>query len=160
MQEFEHYITDAAAFYGLGTAPLRAVLYVESGGTRKPTPRWEPHKNEHSYGLGQILPSTALWMLANPVRFPLPDRLRERTNRAVEDLPTKGEAAFNSLLHDAEVNIFLTAAYLRYQYDRYDGNITDAVAAYNAGSVRKTSTGQYVNQWHVDKFHDALALYA
>jgi hypothetical protein len=32
------------------------------------------------------------------------------------------------------------------------GNIKDVIAAYNAGSVRKTDGGLYVNQKHVDRF--------
>lgn len=32
-------------------------------------------------------------------------------------------------------------------------DIYDAIAAYNAGSVRKTSGGMYTNQKHVDRFH-------
>jgi len=32
--------------------------------------------------------------------------------------------------------------------------VDDVVAAYNAGSPRKTSTGQYMNQSYVDKFHN------
>lgn len=158
--QYEKEITEAAAFYNVDERWLKSVFHIESRGKSAPRPRWEPHLQEHSYGLGQLLSSTALWMLQTPVRFPLPDRLREQAKRTIEEMPTKGEAAFNSLLHNPEMNIYLTAAYLRYQYDRYDGNITDAVAAYNAGSVRKTSTGSYVNQGHVDKFHDALKLYA
>ena len=160
MFKYQNFIDGASSFYGLEPKWIKAVLHVESRGEVAPTPRWEAHKGEHSYGLGQILPSTALWMLSRPDKFPLPDSIRERTKPAVSGQLEKGESSFNNLLHDAEVNIYLTAAYIRYQYDRYNSNITDAVAAYNAGSVRRTSSGAYVNQWHVDKFHDAVDLYA
>lgn len=157
---YEEEINEAAAFYNVDARWLKAVFHIESRGRRDPHPRWEPHLAEHSYGLGQILPSTALWMLRTPARFPIPDTVRQTAKQALEKVPSRGESAFNKLLQDPKVNIFLTAAYLRYQYDRYGGSITDAVAAYNAGSVRKKSNGEYVNQRHVDKFNDALKLYA
>jgi len=160
MFTYEDEIQAASAFHNLQPRWLQAVLWIESRGEKAPTPRWESHLQEHSYGLGQLLPSTALWMLATPSRFAFPDSVRDRAKLAVEELSTRGESSFNKLLHDPEVNIYLTAAYLRYQLDRYDGNITDAVAAYNAGSVRKNDRGAYVNQWHVDKFNNALDRYA
>ena len=156
---YEDLIRSASAFYNVDPDWVSAVLWIESRGEPEPPPRWEAHKGEHSYGLGQLLPSTVHWMLDVPSRFPLPDKLRERIREAREAQTKEGESAFTEILHDPEVNIYLTTAYLRYQLDRYDGNITDAVAAYNAGSVRKKN-GAYVNQWHVDKFHKALDLQA
>lgn len=156
---YEELINDAAAFYNVRPEWVSAVLWIESRGEPEPPPRWEAHKQEHSYGLGQLLPSTVHWMLDVPSRFPLPDRVRARISQAREGQLSRGESSFAEGLHDPEVNIYLTTAYLRYQLDRYDGNITDAVAAYNAGSVRKKN-GAYVNQWHVDKFHNALDLRA
>jgi soluble lytic murein transglycosylase-like protein len=58
----------------------------------------------------------------------------------------------SSLLFDPIINIKTGVSYLKYQLDRY-GNITDAVAAYNAGSARKYN-GVYVNQSYVDKVMD------
>lgn len=57
-------------------------------------------------------------------------------------------------LYDPQVNINAGTDYLARQYKRY-GNWTDAVAAYNAGSVRKKQ-GQYSNQGYVDKIMRAL----
>ena len=157
---FEREIADAAAFYNLKEEWIKAVIWVESRGEPEPKPRWEKHLNEHSYGLGQFLPSTVLWILRTPSVFPLQPRIRQRLSEARLRYLETGERAFNTVLHEPEVNINLIAAYLRYQLDRYDGNIRDAVAAYNAGSVRRTPEGTYVNQWHVDKFGDALDLYS
>lgn len=40
-------------------------------------------------------------------------------------------------LYDGKVNAKWAARYIKYQLDRYPGEWNDAVAAYNAGSVRK-----------------------
>lgn len=52
-------------------------------------------------------------------------------------------------LMDKEVNKAVARAYLAYQYKRYN-NWGDAVAAYNAGRVKRTKDG-LINQGYVDK---------
>lgn len=160
MWQYEEPINEAAAFYNIKPQWIKGIIWIESHGDPSPTPRWEKHLSEHSYGLGQVLPSTALWILRTPSRFPLPPRIRQRLTEGRVGYTEVGERAFNEVLQDPEVSIYLTASYLRYQLDRYDGNIRDAVAAYNAGSVRRTPEGAYENRWHVDKFGDALDRYS
>lgn len=58
--------------------------------------------------------------------------------------------ASKDLLHVGE-NSMYAAKYLRFQLDRY-GNIPDAVASYNRGSVLKVR-GKYSNQEYVDKVY-------
>jgi len=53
-------------------------------------------------------------------------------------------------LYDPLVNSFYAAKYLRYQYDRY-GSWDDAIAAYNAGRVKRRDNGEYINQKYVDE---------
>ena len=53
-------------------------------------------------------------------------------------------------LFNPEINIKVGSNYLRYQLNRYNGNIQDAVAAYNAGTARKVGN-RYINQKYVDK---------
>lgn len=48
--------------------------------------------------------------------------------------------------------------YLKKQVDRYRGDLESAVAAYNAGSARRTDQGQWVNQGYVDKVKKAGGL--
>jgi hypothetical protein len=57
--------------------------------------------------------------------------------------------AFPRAKTDVAFNIDYGAKYLASQFRRY-GSWPDAVAAYNAGSVRRTASGQYVNQAYVD----------
>jgi soluble lytic murein transglycosylase len=159
MHRFEQDIQSASEFYNIRPEWIKAVIEIESKGDPSPKPRWEKHLEEHSYGLGQFLPSTVLWILRTPSKFPLPGRVRQLLKEARLGYLESGERAFNKVLHVPEVNIYLIAAYLRYQLDRYNGDITKAVAAYNAGSVRYRGDA-FVNQWHVDKFHEALQLYS
>jgi len=53
-------------------------------------------------------------------------------------------------LYDAETNCRLGATGLAQNLRRYKGCVEDAVAAYNAGSPRRTLDGKYVNQGYVD----------
>lgn len=57
--------------------------------------------------------------------------------------------AFPKVKVDIVANLEYGAKYLAGHYRKY-GNWMDAVAAYNAGSPRRTSTGAYVNQRYVD----------
>lgn len=54
------------------------------------------------------------------------------------------------LWFNKKINQKLAIKYLQKQYARY-GNFRDAVAAYNAGSVKKNLKGVFVNQKYVDK---------
>jgi len=47
-------------------------------------------------------------------------------------------------LYNPSINIFTGVKYLRFQLNRYK-NLLDMIAAYNAGSVRKTKNGAYIN---------------
>ena len=76
-------------------------------------------------GLMQLMPGTAKWLGFDP-----------------------------EALWDPEINIEAGVKYLRWLYDKY-GNIWDAVAAYNQGSVIKTQKGTYVNQGYVNRVYSA-----
>jgi soluble lytic murein transglycosylase-like protein len=149
------YITKAAHRHGVERDWLVALLLVESNLTVDPKPRWEPHISEHSYGVGQVLPSTAMWMVRSPLDFPIEPAIRAKLQHAAKLCGWKGEKAVNALYQTAEVGVELAGAYLGYQYKRY-GNIDDAVAAYNAGSVKKDDEGNYINAGYVVKWHSAL----
>jgi len=58
-------------------------------------------------------------------------------------------------LYNPLVNSFYAAKYLRYQYDRY-GNWDDAIAAYNAGRVKRRKNGEYINQRYVTQVKERI----
>jgi soluble lytic murein transglycosylase-like protein len=62
----------------------------------------------------------------------------------------KGFSGWLSELTKPELNIHYGALHFKGFLERH-GNLSDAVACYNAGSVRKTKGGNYVNQVYVDK---------
>jgi soluble lytic murein transglycosylase-like protein len=66
--------------------------------------------------------------------------------------PTAAQMGYRNVnLHDAETGVEVGTKYLAWQIRRYRGNLRDAVAAYNAGTMRKGSSGNYINQAYVDK---------
>ncbi len=61
------------------------------------------------------------------------------------------ESNWSELCYPPEFNILLGARYLTRKLDYY-GNISSAIAAYNAGTARiREGSGEYENQWYVDK---------
>lgn len=66
--------------------------------------------------------------------------------------------AFPRAKTDLAYNLEYGATYLAQQYRRY-GNWSDAVAAYNAGSVRHAASGGYANQAYVSFVLDAARHY-
>lgn len=67
--------------------------------------------------------------------------------------------AFPRAKTDVAFNIEYGAKYLASQYKRY-GDWHDAVAAYNAGSVKKDASGRYTNQPYVDFVFGHLSQFA
>ncbi len=57
----------------------------------------------------------------------------------------------DTLLSDPKVNAYYAAKYIRRQLDRYQGDTTKAVAAYNAGSCRYNAEGLIKNRQYVTK---------
>ena len=123
----------AAVKYGIEPAAVKAIIEIESNWNPSAY-RYEAHLKDASWGLMQVLLKTAREISGN------------KSLTATE-------------LLKPEINIDIGTKYLAQQYRRYHGNIYDAVAAYNAGSVRKTLIGRYENQAHVDRFKLAYLKY-
>ena len=61
-------------------------------------------------------------------------------------------------LTDIEVNIYYGLVYLERLANRYT-DLNDIIAAYNAGSAKKTELGNYRNQGYVNEVNDKLFLF-
>ncbi len=122
---------NAGARYGVEPALIMAVMQVESGFNPAAVNPSDP-----SYGLMQMLPSTATLLAGRPV-------------------------SGQELLDNPALAVDLGAQYLAMGFAKY-GNTGDAIAAYNAGVARRNAQGQYVNsrgdtkvQTYVDRVLDA-----
>lgn len=104
----------AGAAHGVDPTLIMAVMQVES--------HFNPaavNPSDPSYGLMQMLPSTASLLAGRPVS-------------AAE------------LIENPALAVDLGAQYLAMGLAKY-GNTGDAIAAYNAGVARRNAQGQYVN---------------
>ncbi len=126
-------IDDSAKRNGVEPALIKAFIQNESRWDVNAS-RYEPHLKDSSWGLMQVLLKTAKWMM-NDASLTIPQ------------------------LVTPKVNIEVGTRYIKYQLKRYGGNIKDAIAAYNAGSVRKKSDGSYRNQAYVDKVYKTYLNY-
>ena len=129
LRPYRSIIEKYAKLYGVDPALVKAVIWTESKGDPYVL-RYERHLDDHSYGLMQLLLSTAT------------------------ELGFKGSA---DGLFDPDTNIRLGTMYLAKQLKRYGGNVAKAVAAYNAGSARYKD-GKFVNQKYVDRVMNTYRL--
>ena len=132
------YVNYAAQKHNVEPHLILAHIFNESSFDPK-VKRWE-YGSEYSFGAMQLLRKTA------------------------ESLA--GKKLTDSELLDPQINIDLGTKYVKQNLDRYNGNYTDAMAAYNAGTARKNEKGQYVNskgvpnvQKYVDRITTALSMY-
>ncbi len=131
---FEPIIIKMAQKYDVPVALIKATIQAESN-WKIDAKRYEPHIKDSSYGLMQVLLSTARNVLNNP-------------NLTATELIKP------------EVNIEAGTKYLGYQLKRYNRNILDAIAAYNAGRARKNRFGKYINQNYVDRVYNLYLSYS
>ena len=126
-------IQEMANKYNVEPALIKGIIKTESNWDVNAS-RFEAHKGDASWGLMQLLLSTAKGVLENP------------------DLTT-------TQLIQPRVNIEAGTKLLNQLVNRF-GNMRDSIAAYNAGSPRLDSTGRaYVNQDYVDKVTNAYNQY-
>ena len=119
--------------YGIEPELIKAHIKVESNWDVNAS-RYEAHKGDASWGLMQLLLSTAREVLQNP------------------NLTT-------TQLIQPRNNIEAGTRFISQLRSRF-GNVRNAIAAYNAGSPRLDSTGKnYVNQDYVDKVTNAYNQY-
>lgn len=120
--------------FGIDPALILGCIFAESAGNPN-AKRWESNVKQYSYGLMQLLWSTAQLVVG---------WLKSETYIPKEFVLTA------SNIHNVNLNIMLGSRYLQYQYKRYSYiNAKDRAkymfAGYNAGTARVNSTGQFVN---------------
>lgn len=111
--------------YGIPKNLLKAICYVESNHNSKAVRKNDG--NHDSLGICQVQLPTAKWL---------------------------GYSGDTTTLLDPHVNARYAAIYLKVQHGRYS-NWYDAVAAYNAGQVKKNDFGYYTNYDYVQKVREA-----
>jgi soluble lytic murein transglycosylase-like protein len=111
------YIQAASSKYNVPVALILAHMKQESAFNPKAF-RAEPQINDASTGLLQLLVKTAQGL---------------------------DSSASHEKLLDPAYNIDLGVRYMSQNLKRYNGNIQDEIASYNAGSVYKNAAGQYTN---------------
>jgi hypothetical protein len=130
----EPLINEMGLKYGVEPALIKAHIKQESNWDVNAS-RFEPHLNDSSWGLMQVLLTTAKEILGST-------------------------SLTASQLLDPRVNIEAGTAYIAKNMKRYGGAISDVIAAYNAGSARFLKNGYtYINQDYVDKVWKNYTLY-
>jgi soluble lytic murein transglycosylase-like protein len=120
---------------GMDPALIMGCIYSESSGNPDAT-RYEASRNEYSYGLMQILWSTAQEIIG----------WLKLENYGIA--PSYSLTKFDIFIPN--LNIMLGTRYLVKQYLRYSGafgkdRVMAMFAAYNAGTARKNAVGQYTD---------------
>lgn len=145
-------VQSTADLYELDWRDLAALVDVESSGGRNRNVRTEPRVKDMSIGVCQVLTGTAAWLVHTgklrgwETAVQLTDAFRGAEHHGITHIW--------GVMDRPEVSVDLCAAYFRWQLDRYQGVVEDAVAAYNAGSVRRLAA-EYSNQAYVDKWNKA-----
>jgi soluble lytic murein transglycosylase-like protein len=135
-QTLEPIINEMGQKYGVDPALIKAHIKTESNWDVNAS-RFEVHKTDASWGLMQLLLTTARGVLGIP------------------DLTT-------TQLINPRVNIEAGTKFISQQIARYKGVIPDAIAAYNAGSARFKAPPleyEYINQDYVDKVWKNYTIY-
>lgn len=124
---YNEIIESAAKEYRVDPRLIRAIITVESNWNPFAF-RHEPQISDTSWGLMQVLLSTGRRISGN-------------------------SSLTSKQLAQPTVNILIGTKYLRELFTRYKGNLTDVIAAYNAGSAIRShlDVTKYVNQNYVDK---------
>lgn len=129
----EPIIQQMAQKYGVDPNLVKATIKQESNWDMNAS-RYEAHKGDASWGLMQLLLSTARQVLGQP-------------NLTTTDLINPA------------TNIEAGTKLLAQNWTRW-GNLKDAIASYNAGSPRiDPKTGKYVNQDYVTKVWNNYLMY-
>lgn len=120
-QKYSEYVSLSASAYGVDESLVYAVIRTESGF------RQEVESSAGAMGLMQLMPDTFEWL---------------QTKRDVDTVLSE------SYLLDPKTNIDYGTYFLSYLLNKYDGNESTAVAAYNAGMTT-------VDNWLKDSMYSS-----
>ena len=137
-------IKRAADKVGVPHKVLYAICKAESHLNPKALGINDGGNNSHAYGLCQIRMPTAKWM-----------GFKGDDNCINGDFSNKSNRIYrNCKLFGPYTNAYWAAKYIKYQLDRYDNSWINAIAAYNAGSVRTCTTGYVTWKKTGEKLHE------
>ena len=125
-----------------------SIISVESGWNPFVS-RYEPHTDKYVYNAYSFANFCGITMQTEELAQKHSYGLGQLMGYVLRDLGHK------TLLSEAfipEVNIKYMTKFLKHKIEKY-GNETDVIAAYNAGSPRKTEGGMFFNQKYVDKVY-------
>jgi len=116
---------------GVDESVLRAVCWVESKHTPHSYNHGDASKNDHAFGMCQILYSTAKSLGLKDERC---------ANDFDKALPAE-RVYVNCKLFGTRTNIGYAAAYLKQKINKYNGDVFKAISAYNTGQYQKCKDG-------------------
>lgn len=128
-------ITEAAEKVGVPSVLLNAICNVESNLTAHAFVFNDGGDNNHAIGMCQVLVNTGDALVGSDTgcRRNFTGNLADRNYK-------------NCKLFGPKTNALAAAKYLKEKVDRYNGNLLQAAAAYNAGSVKECRTGFVRNE--------------
>lgn len=145
MKTHADYIDLAATRKGLDPLLVAAIVQVESAGDEWAM-RFEPHWYDR---LNDVDPPRGVSVATERMQLSTSWGLMQVLGVTAREFGC--DTPFLGVLCQPVVGIEYGCQVLRSKFERYDGDTLDAVAAYNAGSVRLSDDGAYSNQGYVDK---------
>jgi soluble lytic murein transglycosylase-like protein len=139
------HIDVSATRRGLDPLLVSAIVQVESSGDEGAM-RFEPHWYDR---LDDVDPPRGVSAATERMQLSTSWGLMQVLGVTAREFGC--DAPFLSVLCEPVVGIEYGCQVLASKFERYDGVTLDAVAAYNAGSVRLSADGSYANQGYVDK---------
>ncbi|MBP6218398.1 MAG: transglycosylase SLT domain-containing protein [Oligoflexales bacterium] len=130
----EHAIESAAKRLGVPYEVLRAICMTESNLNADAFVRNDGGDHNHAFGMCQVLRRTA-------------EKYVKKDKGCTQDFSDRNldRSHKQCNLFGPVTNALAAAHYLRYQMDRFSGDLFKAVAAYNAGSVVKCGHKRWVH---------------
>ncbi len=132
----------------IDTDLVYSIISVESGWNPFVS-RYEPHTDKYVYNAYSFADKCGITMQTEELAQKHSYGLGQLMGFVARDL---GHKTLLSELFIPEVNLRYMMKFLKHKLEKY-GDEASAIAAYNAGSPRKTDGGMFFNQKYVDKVY-------